>query len=305
MSGEVEMDDVRPAKYRRLDKETLHSRLDVEQFDLRPIYTWCETDEPGGTGPGWKLAELRSLDDIDDGSEWFDTPSQATDAMNSRTLAVPQSNAAGSGVPQRNDPQDQQEDHDYWASYDRTPGRTPSQKRSPAPASAAQATNRQRSHSELEYYARYCTEVQPAMDGHDPDEENPELGQSTLNGDPLPSTGRPISRPNGTSMFPSPTQNVHTSISAPRPISPTSSHGSIEKLEEKAAAMSEQQQQEVGPSSSVSVSSSGAQHAIKQHISTDVKSLFRLAKSAGMERREFERIVWTELECLSLLEGDE
>ena len=34
VSGELELDDVRPAKYRRLDEETLHSRLEVEQFEL-------------------------------------------------------------------------------------------------------------------------------------------------------------------------------------------------------------------------------------------------------------------------------
>ena len=48
-----------------------------------------------------------------------------------------------------------------------------------------------------------------------------------------------------------------------------------------------------------------AQLAIQQHISTDIKSLFRLAKSSGMERRDFERLVKRELEVLQLLEQDD
>ena len=301
VSGEVEIEDVRPAKYKRLDEETLQARLDVPQFELLPIYTWCETDEHGGTGPGWKLAELSSIEDMDDGTEWYHSPSEANDAATAQSLSVPQSTHQGQ-LQQQHAQQD--DDDDYWASYDRTPGRTPAQKQSPAPPtlSSAQAANRQRSQSELDYYARYGSEVQPALDSHDPDEETPEIGQSTLNGDSLLRSQhpeRPISRPNGASMFPAdPTQasdrDPNTDVEAPRPISPISSNGSdIERLEEQAATMSDSQ------------TTDRAQMAIKQHISTDIKSLFRLARSSGMERRDFERIVKTELECLSLLEQDD
>jgi hypothetical protein len=41
---------------------------------------------------------------------------------------------------------------------------------------------------------------------------------------------------------------------------------------------------------------------IKQHISTDIKSLYRLAKSGGIERAEFERIVKTELDMLAMMD---
>jgi hypothetical protein len=52
-------------------------------------------------------------------------------------------------------------------------------------------------------------------------------------------------------------------------------------------------------------SHSQAEIAIKQHISTDIKSLFRLARSAGIEREEFERIIQRELEVLPMLELDQ
>lgn len=305
VSGEVELDDVRPAKYRRLDEETLHSRLEVEQFDLLPVFMWCENEEQADGGRGWKLAELRSLEDIDDGVEWYDTIPEANNAAPPQSLAVPEVSGNGSRGARSEQTDD---DDDYWAAYDRTPGRTPAQKHSPAPAgltSSTQTGPRRRSQAELDYYARYGAEVQPAMDSHDPDEEHPELGESTLNGNTLVSaqpdqrqdSNRPASRPNGASLFPADPASASLQtqdVEAPRPISPTSSQSSsIERLEERAAAMSEAEAPD------------RAQLAIQQHISTGIKSLFRLARASGMERRDFERLVTRELEILPMLEQDD
>jgi hypothetical protein len=44
---------------------------------------------------------------------------------------------------------------------------------------------------------------------------------------------------------------------------------------------------------------------IRQHISTSMKSMFRLAKSAGIDREEFERMVHRELETLSILDRED
>jgi hypothetical protein len=51
--------------------------------------------------------------------------------------------------------------------------------------------------------------------------------------------------------------------------------------------------------------SSQAELAIKQHISTDIKSLFRLARASGIDRQEFERIIQRELEVLPMLERED
>ena len=45
--------------------------------------------------------------------------------------------------------------------------------------------------------------------------------------------------------------------------------------------------------------------AIRQHISTSMKSLYRLSKSAGMDREEFASIVQTELSVLSMLDEED
>jgi hypothetical protein len=301
VSGELELDDVRPAKYQRLDEETLHARLEVEQFGLLPVYVWCESDEHGDTGPGWKLAELRALEDLEDGTEWYDSPSDAN------YTAAPDAGAPNSAPT----PAEEEENDDYWAAYDRTPGQTPAPdvKPNPHPTNGRQMADAQ-------YFARYANEVQPALDSHDPDESSGHIGESTLRGDSLldqTSLGFTSPPPQLASFdhasYNHPQSNNHLNIptadqdhlSMPRPISPTSSHSSVEHLEERAAAMSQEDTQK----SSYNEGALQAQRGIKMHISTDIKSLFRLAKSSGMDRAEFEEIIRRELDVLSLLEQDE
>jgi hypothetical protein len=175
----------------------------------------------------------------------------------------------------------------------------------------------------MDYFARYASEVQPALDAHDPDEEDTVTGESTLNGNALNIRREPQTEPLETtnlgpngydSSFPpdfshangnDSSNGIHTDSSAgaenngnvtldearyaslnhPRPSSPSSST-SVERLEREAE------------------SSSQAELAIKQHISTDMKSLFRLARASGISREEFERIIKRELEVLPMLEQD-
>jgi hypothetical protein len=326
VSGEIELDDLESIKYRRLDDETLQSRLDAAQFNLAPIYVWCESDEHGGTGPGWKLTELRALEDVEDGTPWFNSVTNANDAAYTHSIAVPDisTSTAPQQQPAQAEDDNDSDDDGYWAAYDQTPG--PSKQPSPkppanasAPAEDSTTSNRDRSRSELEYFARYGAEVQPALDAHDPDEDHPELaGQSTLNGttqratstqQPQPSnpTTQEDNRPSWEKAL-HPYARAHDSafatstdlpsthdldITAPRPISPTTSHSSVEHLESRAAEMSQQR------------SSSQAENAVRQHIATEVKSLWRLANGAGLDREEFERVIGLEVQCIGMMDRDE
>ncbi|KAL1631401.1 hypothetical protein UCDDS831_g01517 [Diplodia seriata] len=305
-SGEIEFEDVKGVRYRRRDEETLEARLELEEFKLLPIYLWCMTDEASG-GPGWRLSELRALEDMNDGTEWFDSMDEANegskvayiqDALRQDTLS-PHARSVPDQRQHSNQEEQDDDDDDYWNAYDRTPGRTPARtpvKRSPAPGSNVQMP----SASELEYFARYAMEVQPALDAHDPEEEVDDSIESTLNGNTLVTERQPQVEPLEStnlgpggydSSLPPPQQNgqdASNEINQPRPESPASSlSGSIERMEQAAEA------------------SSQAEVAIKQHISTDIKSLYRLARSAGIQREEFERVVKTELEMLSMMELDE
>jgi hypothetical protein len=137
------------------------------------------------------------------------------------------------------------------------------------------------------------------MDNHDPDEaaQNGEV-ETTLGKDEILRSlrhdlenhtefsqawiGQPQDR------LPLPRKEPGSHLIQPRPASSGSSNGegTVAKLESTAAA---QGQSEIG---------------VRQHISTTMKSLFRLARAAGIERCEFERLVMTELDVLTLMEEE-
>ncbi|USP76934.1 hypothetical protein yc1106_04208 [Curvularia clavata] len=318
-SGEIEVEEPDKILYRRSDAETLHARLVLGEYGIIPTYLWCTGGEGGSR---WLLAELRGISDAEDGTEWFASVDEANEAGFRRKSSTTKSN----GVKiQQTAPQpevaveEDEDDGSYWAAYDQTPGRTPQPRRSPAPVN----NNRTQvgpTQSELEYFARYATEVQPALDAHDPDEEGPAAGESTLDGNALSYARQLQTEPLDTSnlgpggydssMPPAHLNgltngnNVHSNdspvrqepinqeqdatanaLNHPRPSSSASSN-SVERLERSAE------------------SSSQAELAIKQHISTDIKSLFRLARASGIEREEFERIIQRELEILPMLEQE-
>ena len=321
VSGEIEVEEPESILYRRSDPETLHARLTLRDFDLLPTYLWCTGGEGGD---GWKLSELRGLEYIEDGTEWFKSMAEANEAGFRRkptatngtsSLVTTQTTSQPSSASQKEEDED---DDDYWAAYDRTPGRTPQAKRSPAPMLNSRV--QLPSQSELEYFARYAAEVQPALDAHDPDEPAPAPGESTLNGDSLNLEAQTRRQPEQhLEQFPSPEfspesngihaidNHTYTRRDSPTNLNEKPEH--IEMLEESYAALNHPRAS--SPASSVEIlereaeRSSNAELAIKQHISTDLKSLFRLARTAGIDREEFERIVKRELEVLPMLEMDE
>jgi hypothetical protein len=310
-SGEIEVDEPDQILYRRSDPETLHARLVLGEFGLIPTYLWCTGGENGSR---WLLAELRGTEDAEDGTEWFASMGEANEAGFRRK--APKSNGVTAqpalqptlqpAAPAKTEEED---DGSYWAAYDQTPAQTPQLKRSPAPMTSGR-TPAGPSQSELEYFARYASEVQPALDAHDPDEEAPTAGESTLNGNALDYTRQPQTEPLETSnlgpngydssmppAYPSEDTNGHdapevidqadfSALNHPRPSSSASTN-SVERLERKAENYSQ------------------AEIAIKQHISTDIKSLFRLAKASGIDREEFERIIRRELDVLPMLEQEQ
>jgi hypothetical protein len=302
-SGEIEVEDPDQILYRRSDAETLHTKLVLEEYGIVPTYLWCTG---GDQGDRWELSELRGIQDMDDGTEWFPSMSEAAEAgfrRKSSSTNGATSHPAAFLRPE-SQPQQQNDDDDdgsYWAAYDRTPSRTP-YKQSPAPPTNPRVQVGP-TQTELEYFARYGSEVQPAMDPHDPDEEAAAPGESTLNGNSFGFAQHDHSKlavddashVNGDRRDSPHDQAEHIEsveddryqdLSHPRPAS-SASETSVERLEREAQSHSQ------------------AELAVKQHISTDMKSLFRLARASGIEREEFERIIRRELEVLPLLEQDD
>ncbi|KAJ6184374.1 hypothetical protein N7519_005675 [Penicillium mononematosum] len=268
VSGEIELPDELPVTYKRIDDETLKAQVPLAEYSLTVVYLWCPTDEEGG-GRGWRVAELlpregASEDDNTWASSIGEANIQAKDQLLADTLK-----AAEEEKLQDNGMENDDDDDDYWAQYDSTPEPRP---------------------------PRRYGDVQPAMDNHDPTEEQPEVGPSSLNGDMLASLLRrqvnggdseEEPRTNGYSPGHVPSDEAAQCLNHPRPAS-TSSGGSdaIAKLEQEAESQSTY---EVG---------------VKQHIGTSIKSLFRLAKATGMPRAEFQALVSTELELLNITDDD-
>ncbi|KAL1297656.1 hypothetical protein AAFC00_006211 [Neodothiora populina] len=322
VSGELELEqDVETIKWRRLDEETLQARLEVKEFDLLPVYLWVENDEGpgGGEGPGWRLAELRVLGDArEDESEWFDSAEEATAATASGKAAVGSAQAsvlAQQQESQIDDDDDDDDDDDYWNAYDRTPGRTPARtpaKHSPAPTAAAQTSSLRNqvqvgpTSEELEYFSRYASEVQPALDSHDPDEEHEDLllggdddeQQQQTQGSTL--IGDELTKAMHQQQQQQQQQQQRETIHAPLATTSSSRTSSVDRLEEHAAATAVRHGHNNGDVPTVR-----AETGVRQFISTEIKSLFRLAKSVGIDRAEFGEILEREIGVLGLLEDGE
>lgn len=286
VSGEIEIENVDAITYRQLDEETLQAQIPLPEWGFTVVYLWCVGDQEG-VGNEWRVAELIPYENVIEGdSTWSSTVTEANEVAKERVITDALRDAEPHNVRVEED-----NDDDYWAQYDNTPGRTPAMKKSPAPRGA---TTGQRT-SEAAHYAQYG-QVQPAMDNHDPSEQTDAIGESSLNGDALASIMRRQSQSLGARQPPpySALGNLDSDgreeqdISQPQPSTPSSTgSNTIARLEQSAE------------------SQSASEIGVKQHISTNIKSLYRLSKSAGMERGEFEGIVQRELEVLSMVDQDE
>ncbi|KAJ5358678.1 uncharacterized protein N7496_011091 [Penicillium cataractarum] len=289
VSGEIELPTEIPVTYKRIDDETLRAQVLLPEYRLTVVYLWCPDDEQGG-GRGWRVAELLPREGpAEDESSWSSSIGEANDQAKEKLLADALDDGAETQPVDNRLAEDDDDDDDYWAQYDATPGN-----KTPAPR-AGSSNNQPSGLSEASYFSQYGN-VQPAMDNHDPEEEQPEVGPSSLNGDMLASLLRrqvnglddTAPRTNGYAAGEVPSDAAARSLSHPRPASASSgSSDAVAKLEQEAESQSTY---EIG---------------VKQHICTSIKSLFRLAKATGMSRVDFQSMVRTELELLDVTDVDD
>jgi hypothetical protein len=299
VSGEIELDWETELTiiYRRVDKETLQALATLLDLGISVQLVWCVNDEVGGED-GWRIGEVGILDKPD--ITWGQTSIAEAEVSFAKSQAQQITILTSSQPLYVPEEEDDDDDDDYWAQYDKTPGgHTPAPKEDTAastPLTSAESTRA----DEDSYYAKYES-VQPALDNHDPDEaqQNGEI-ETTLGRDEItrelqqnlsPTLHSELS--DGSMAWLEPLSHIKAiemdGLAQPRPSSSSVSSGSdtVARLEKKAEG---REQSEVG---------------IKQHIGTSVKSLFRLARAAGIERHEFNRLIRTELECLELMDQDD
>ncbi|KAL8807093.1 MAG: hypothetical protein Q9182_000926 [Xanthomendoza sp. 2 TL-2023] len=300
ISNEIEFDDVQTVGYRRLDEETLQSRIDIRDLGLTVIYLWCIGDTEGG-GDGWRAAEVLPLDDQRTVPAIWRTSTQEADEACRRdkpptsTTETNTFSTAPDGI-QSIPAVDEDDEDDYWAQYDAAPSSTPGPNPSPGPQQTPKVSRHGRAVSDSEYFGQY-SQVQPDMDNDDPSVDRSAIGESSLNGNTIASTTNHQSqaRPFSSAMF-----GQEDSIEAPQPsytvvidkerTTATSNARSatspaVEKLEGSAMMQSQ------------------TELAVRQHMASTMKSLYRLSRSTGMEMGDFEKVIYMEVEILKLMEG--
>lgn len=255
------------------DVEVQYKRVDEETLNAivglreQELAVQCIwcTGDQEGGGDGWRIGEVKLLED--------NKADGATGSIREAEEAFKAESTKKDGyliinTSMRGAEVEEDDDDDYWAQYDNTPARTPALDQQAPPTGTPGACG-----DEDSYYAQYAS-VQPAMDNHDPDEEVPENIESSL-GSHFPETGYE--------------PDAVAELAHPRPGSSSSGEDTVARLEREAAREVESREET----------------AVKQHISTSIKSLYRLARVAGIDRAEFERLVQTEMHCLSMMDEDE
>ena len=307
--GDINDPDAGKVWYRRLDEETVQARCDVKQYNLGFIFVWAVNDTGsvslehaanGSAQDAWKTAEVIPLEG-DENLElegWQDDLTKAEHNESRSMQAVANGRLAARWHGERLTPKPAitaDDDDDYWASYDRTPGKaTPVQPRAPSLADIFGGVP-----SEQEYFARY-SEVQPAMDPHDPDED---AGTGEWDTVPGATPGQAHDRTAtdfstfmnlNDAIEKSPTSDIAMPTGQRMPAPETSSllNGRQSPPSPTVASLER----------SVSEASTAAETTVKHHISHELKSLFRLAQGVGMERDEFAELVQRELEVLGQID---
>ncbi|KAG8530844.1 uncharacterized protein KY384_004201 [Bacidia gigantensis] len=290
-SGEIEIGSVEPLRYKRLDEETLQCRIAAPDTGLAVITLWYAPNQDGESNT-WRIAEVRPLhDNVDAGQEdWSPSMTEAEERCREKAFdeAIEKDQRGGQLRVQGAPNLAATDEDDYWSQYDKTPHRTPGP--GPGPQVEAREGSRQNGHtrtmSEADYFQRYAG-IQPDMDSDDPSQDREAFGDSTLHGNALSasygneSTNTEQSAPQLERSLNEPplTISTHPTVALQRFDSNT-----VPRLESSADKQSE------------------ATPMIRQHVSTSIKSLYRLCQGSGMDRSEFGDLVRTELETLSIVD---
>lgn len=313
----------------------IKARVELLERGIEVVYVWVPVKEDKEEGEGWKIVDVKLVeshvgkDEVESEGEWYPSVAAAEEGFErevqkkrdeaqrlpikeTQLVTSPPANSHLSLQP--TPAQDEDEDDSYWDMYDRSPARTP-------------AVQHQTSvQTDDEYFARY-NGVKPELDRG----ETPEPEGGNYHTDPAyPRYGLGSTQPQPTAPRQTPPPLSSPSFSAfpavPMPISPPTSSPSkptsiashtpplataTTTVEIKAPSPRAGSPRANSPSASVSALEELAavqnqsETGVKQHISTSIKSLFRLARVVGMEREEFERVVKTELEILGMVEEEE
>ncbi|KAK6523459.1 hypothetical protein TWF281_001441 [Arthrobotrys megalospora] len=317
--------------YRRLDSETLQCLIEVPELEVVVLYQFTTDDvlsESGEIGHAWKVHDVRLADDEDSllvGGKLLGSIEGAEEEFR----AVPRYNSysyTNTAEKQTTTVQEEEDsDDDYWGRYDDEETEScagDQDPRSPVTQQPQQQQQQQQSHVQIaasmlarrvlqeeieetdkeeeEYYARYAN-VEPVLDNPTPNTTTNEGGvdrrdsiSTNITSASTTFDAQTMSTP--LTAFTHPSTKVSPVITATTTIHPTTnitSHPKPEVATAKKVVAGLESAAEVHTQSEV---------AIQQHVSTSVKSLYRLWKAGGMDTEEFGRFLEREVEVLKVVE---
>ncbi|KAK6339870.1 hypothetical protein TWF718_009259 [Orbilia javanica] len=317
--------------FRRLDSETLQCLISIPELELVVLYQFVADDlisESGEIGNAWKVHDVRLADEdvFLSGGRFL----ESIDAAEEQFRSVPKYTAGytfGSNFQQsqRQEEEDDDEDDDYWGRYDdeetesvagdedARPPVTNHQYQQPQShvqiaasllarrvlqeqTDQEQQQKEEEDKEEEEYYARYAN-VEPVLDNPTPTTAAEGLDRRDSISTNITSASttfdaQTMSTP--LTAFTHPSTKVSPVITATTTIN---NHASHHPKPEVATA----KKIVAGLESAAEVHTQG-EVAIQQHVSTSIKSLYRLWKAGGMDGEEFGRFLEREVEVLRVVE---
>ncbi|KAK6499059.1 hypothetical protein TWF481_011628 [Arthrobotrys musiformis] len=303
--------------YRRLDGETLQCLVEIPELEVVVLYQFIADDiisEEGAVGDAWKVQDVRLADDEEallKAGVFCESIDAAEGGFRSSSVAV-RGFSYGHNFQQSQKQVEEQDDSDddYWGRYDdeetesvagdEEPRSIPQQPQSHVQIAASMLARRvleqeeqAEDKEEEEYYARYAN-VEPVLDNPVPTNPEGVVDRRDSISTNITSTSttfdaQTLSTP--LTAFTHPSTKVSPVMTATT-IS-TTSHPKPEVATAKRIVAGLESAAEVHTQSEV---------AIQQHVSTSIKSLYRLWKAGGMDTEEFGRFLEREVEVLKVVE---
>ncbi|KAI6249408.1 hypothetical protein HI914_02200 [Erysiphe necator] len=293
VSGQVEIDwdSETEIQFKRLDKETLQALVSLPTLDLTVKLVWCVNDFEGvDSQDGWRIGEVGTctVDDTNWGVKSILLAEQEftlKETQNQDTYSCVK-NEKSTFIPEIEEEKEDDDDK-YWDQYDDMSAQTPAYDQS----STIQKNSTTGVEGDDEYYASYDV-VQPVLDNHDPDKDmkfdlfKGKTTQNTSKESPI------ICGPNNSSsqrdIYEAWNENsLGSSIFiTSKSLPPSGEDGDVES---SGSAVTRPERQALV-----------CEKAIKTHIGTSLKSLYRLAHTCGIGQREFDRLVRNQLDLMSV-----
>ncbi|EWC44907.1 hypothetical protein DRE_00966 [Drechslerella stenobrocha 248] len=310
--------------FRRLDTETLQALVAIPEIELLVVYQFTTDDSlPAGA---WKAHDMRLADDEDvllRAGSWHTSIDAAEDSFRSAprfTSALAPAAVAGKQLYQddhkNDDSGDGDDDDDYWGRYDdedtessagdhvNATAPSASQQQSPVQVAASLLARRvladddiDMTKAEDEYYSRYAN-VEPVLDRGASSDTT-----TTTTATAVPAAYKYISHADHRRDSLSTAHTAATDVDATSETLSTP----LTAFTQPSTQVSPLAQMQLKPEIASELERAAEVHtqseiAIRQHVSTSIKSLYRLWKAGGLEAEDFGQMLEREVEVLRLVE---